>query len=286
MSFFSVGKARKLTGLAMVLVFFFIGSLELRGQTTLIKLVDSTRVSTDIINVSNRSLFTEAGSFNLTEIYSVTFLTEIEYQKKVSVARFLNEFGIQLYIRDIKLRAAPKDVVTANRNKYAEEDKLVISKPSGFSESDYSYFRFGAGLGIDYGGFGARLTVLPSKHVGVFLAGGYAIAGLGINGGVTLKTAPDNRLSPYFSLMYGYNAAIAVIGASQYNKLYNGFSLGGGVQLKSRRTPTNYWLFGLVVAFRPSEFDRDFTALQNNPTITGLTKPLPVNISVGYHFAF
>jgi hypothetical protein len=88
MSFFSVGKARKLTGLAMVLVFFFIGNLELRGQTTLIKLVDSTRVSTDIINVSNRSLFTEAGSFNLTEIYSVTFLSEIEYQKKFPLRGF------------------------------------------------------------------------------------------------------------------------------------------------------------------------------------------------------
>ncbi len=286
MSFFSGDRDSKLAGLAMVLVFVFVGNLELRGQTTLIKLVDSTRVSTDIINVSSRSLFTEAGSFNLTEIYSVTFLTEIEYQKKVSVARFLNDFGILIYIRDIKLRPAPKDVVTANRNKYAEEDKLVISKPSGFSESEYSYFRFGAGLGIDYGGFGARLTVLPSKYVGVFLAGGYAIAGFGVNGGVTLKTAPDSRVSPYVNLMYGYNAAIAVIGASQYNKLYNGFSLGGGVQLKSRRTPTNYWLFGLVVAFRPSEFDRDFTALQNNPTVTGLTKPLPVNISVGYHFAF
>lgn len=270
----------------MLLVCILISNLDLRGQTTLIKLVDSTRVSTDIVNVSSRSLFTEAGSFNLTEIYSVTFLSEIEYQKKVTVARFLNEFGILIYIKGIKLRPASKEVVAANRSKYAEEDKLVISKPSGFSESDYSYFRFGAGLGIDYGGFGARLTVLPSKYLGVFLAGGYAIAGFGVNGGVTVKTAPDSRLSPYFSLMYGYNAAIAVIGASQYNKLYNGFSLGGGVQIKSRRTPTNYWLFGLVVAFRPSEFDRDFTALQNNPTITGLTKPLPVNISVGYHFAF
>lgn len=270
----------------MLLVCVFISNLELRGQTTLIKLVDSTRVSTDIVNVSGRSLFTEAGSFNLTEIYSVTFLTEIEYQKKVSVARFLNEFGIQIYIRDIKLRPASKDVVVANRSKYAEEDKLVISKPSGFSESEYSYFRFGAGLGIDYGGFGARLTVLPSKYLGVFLAGGYAIAGFGVNGGITLKTAPDSRVSPYVNLIYGYNSAIAIIGASQHNKLYNGFSLGGGVQLKSRRTPTNYWLFGLVVAFRSSEFDRDFTSLQNSGTVTGLTKPLPVNISVGYHFAF
>ncbi len=270
----------------MVLVSFFISHLELRGQTTLIKLVDSTRVSTDIVNVSSRSLFTEAGSFNLTEIYSITFLSEIEYQKKVTVARFLNEFGILIYIKQIKLRLAPTEVVAANRSKYAEEDRLVIEKPSRALESEYSYFRFGAGLGIDYGGFGVRLTVLPSKYVGLFLAGGYAIAGFGLNGGVMVKTAPDRRVSPYFNVMYGYNAAIAVIGASKSNKLYNGVSLGGGVQLKSRRTPTNYWLFGLVVAFRSSEFDRDFTLLQNSGTVTGLTKPLPVNISVGYHFAF
>ncbi|MCX8491724.1 MAG: hypothetical protein ORN54_11715 [Cyclobacteriaceae bacterium] len=286
MRFIARKRERNFAGLMMVLVLCFIDNFELHGQTTLIKLVDSTRVSTDIINVSSRSLFTEAGSFNLTEIYSVTFSSEIEYQKKVSVARFLNEFGIVIYIKEIKLRPAPKDVVAANRRKYADEDKLVISKSSGFSESEYSYFRFGAGLGIDYGGFGARLTVLPSKYVGVFLASGYALAGFGVNGGIMVKTAPDSRVSPYFNMIYGYNAAIAIVGASQYNKLYNGLSLGGGVQLKSQRTPTNYWLFGLVVAFRSSEFDRDFTTLQNNPTITGLTKPLPVNISVGYHFAF
>ena len=220
MSFFSGDRNRKLTGLAMALAFFLIGNLELRGQTTMIKLVDSTRVSTDIVNVSSRSLFTEAGSFNLTEIYSVTFLSEIEYQKRVSVARFLNEFGIVIYIKDIKLRPAPKDVVADNRNKYAEEDKLVISKPSGFSESDYSYFRFGAGLGIDYGGFGARFTVLPSKYVGVFLAGGYAIAGFGVNGGITLKTAPDGRVSPYVNLMYGYNAAIAIIDKQRVTSVF------------------------------------------------------------------
>jgi hypothetical protein len=287
MSFFSGDRNRKLTGLAMALAFFLIGNLELRGQTTLIKLVDSTRVSTDIINVSSRSLFTEAGSFNLTEIYSVTFLSEIEYQKRVSVARFLNEFGILIYIREMKLRPASKDVVVANRSKYAEEDKLVISKPSGFSESEFSYFRFGAGLGIDYGGLiGGRLTFLPDKHLGIFVAGGYALAGFGVNAGITLKTRPDKRVSPYFNAFYGYNAAIAIIGASQHNKLYNGFSIGGGVHLKSRRNPTNYWLFGLVVAFRPSQFDRDYDNLFNSGAARGLSKPLPVSLSVGYHFSF
>jgi hypothetical protein len=264
MSFYLRDWDRKLMRLAMLLVCIFISNLDLRGQTTLIKLVDSTRVSTDIVNVSSRSLFTEAGSFNLTEIYSVTFLSEIEYQKKVTVARFLNEFGILIYIKQIKLRPAQTEVVAANRSKYAEEDKLVISKPSGFSESEYSYFRFGVGNGIDYGGLlGARLTFLPDKHLGIFLSGGYALAGFGINAGVTVKTSPDKRVSPYFSALYGYNSAIAVFGAVPFKKLYNGFSLGGGVQLKSRRTPTNYWLFGLVIAFRPTQYDLDYTDLQN-----------------------
>jgi hypothetical protein len=268
------------------LVFVFLNLSEGRSQSTLIKLVDSTKVSTDIINVSSRFLFTEAGSFNLTEIYSVKFLSEVEYQKRVSIARFLNDFGIPIYIRDVKLRPASGEVVAASRSKYAEEDKLVIAKGSSISDSDYSYFRFGAGVGIDYGGFGGRLTILPDKHVGLFLAGGYAIVGFGYNVGVMLKTSPDKRVSPYFSAMYGYNAAIAIAGASQYNKLYYGFSLGGGVHLLSRRNPKNYWLFGLVLAFRPSEFDRDFNALQSSSTIVGLTKPLPVNLSVGYHFTF
>jgi hypothetical protein len=120
----------------------------------------------------------------------------------------------------------------------------------------------------------------------LLFGGGYALAGFGYNAGAMVIANPDKRISPAFIFMYGYTAAIAISGASQYNKLYYGPSIGFGLRSKSRRNEGNYWQFGLAIPFRPSEFETDFNALKSNPNITGLTKPLPITISIGYHFVF
>jgi hypothetical protein len=270
----------------------FANLVHARAQEAIIKLVDSTKVSTQLVNVSDRSLVTEAGSFNLTEIYSVKFLSVADYQKRMALAKYLNDFGIMVFVVDKQLPPSPKEVVSANRNKYNEEDKFVESeKMLEEEETTHSYVSFGLGLGIDYGGIGARLTILPDKHVGFFGAAGYVIAGFGYNFGATVFTSPNKRLSPYFSLMYGYNAAIVVSSTTNFNpsgtqnfsKIYYGPSLGGGVRLASKHN-NNYWSFGLVFAFRSEEFRRDINRLKQTNSL--LVEPLPINISVGYNFGF
>ena len=71
-----------------------------------------------------------------------------------------------------------------------------------------------------------------------------------------------------------------------YNKIYYGPSVGVGCISKSRKDNKNYWHFELLVPFRSSQFTSDLAALKNNPAIQGVTDPLPVAISIGYHFVF
>lgn len=143
--------------------------------------------------------------------------------------------------------------------------------------------KLGIGLGLDYGGIGARLTITPTTNFGVFIAVGYNLQKAGLNGGLTYKFLPDKRVSPVMHVMYGYNAVIIVEGLEQYNKTYYGLTVGGGIELNMRRT-SNYWSFELLYSFKSSEYERDWDAIKNNPSIEVSADPLPVTISVGYHF--
>ncbi len=86
-------------------------------------------------------------------------------------------------------------------------------------------FTFGIGGGLDYGGFGGNLLLYPQKNFGLFVGGGYALAGFGFNAGAKIRYIKDEQASkftPYFMGMYGYNAAIAVTDATEFNKLFYG----------------------------------------------------------------
>jgi hypothetical protein len=277
--------------LLIILLFAFTIA---KSQTALVTLVDSTKVNTDISSISDKLLLTKAGSFNLTEIYSVRFSSNDEYRKKITEAIQLLDLGVIVYVEGI--RQTPIDPVKVAENKA----KLMTDKPygtpitssdthptkSGDFEKAPTQVSAGFGIGQDYGGFGARLTVMPEKHFGLFFGGGYALAGFGYNFGAMVIGAPDKKVSPTFSFMYGYTAAIKIDGASQYNKIYLGPSIGFGLMSKSSRHEGSYWHFGIAVPFRPSEFDKDFNTIKSNPRITGLEKPWPVTISIGYHFVF
>ena len=82
-----------------------------------------------------------------------------------------------------------------------------------FSIASYAQFEIaeeeskanlGFGLGISYGGIGARLSFLPDKHVAIFGAGGYNLNGLGYNFGVEARLLPGKRVVPALLAMYGY----------------------------------------------------------------------------------
>lgn len=58
------------------------------AQNTLITLNDSTKVKTEITAISDNLLFSKAGSFNLSEIYSIRFESKEEYNKKKCLQTF------------------------------------------------------------------------------------------------------------------------------------------------------------------------------------------------------
>jgi hypothetical protein len=141
---------------------------------------------------------------------------------------------------------------------------------------------FGLGVGIDYGGFGGRFTLMPAKKFGIFIATGYNTAEAGFNGGMTYKFKPEKRVAPTFSAMYGYNGVIVVKGGDAESKTYYGPSCAIGIEMKQRRNRKNYWNFELVLPIRPKEFNDDIDALEDAGY--SITKPLPIAFSVGFHF--
>lgn len=147
-----------------------------------------------------------------------------------------------------------------------------------------SILKLGIGLGMDYGGFGGRLTVTPTTHLGIFIAVGYNLHKAGINGGLTYKFLLEKKVTPIANIMYGYNAVIVVEGADQYDETYYGLSVGGGIELNTKKSG-NYWSFEIIYPFRSSEYKDDWDTIKNDPNIEIVSDPLPITISVGYHFS-
>jgi hypothetical protein len=149
----------------------------------------------------------------------------------------------------------------------------------------YHQLNLGLGFGIDYGGIGARLNYVPERHFVVFVGAGYNFVKAGYNVGASYRFNPTNRWCFYYTLMYGYNAAVKVENASHYDKVYYGPSTGAGLELRLNKDKGNYFNFELLVPIRSQEYEDDFEDIKNNPNIQIYAEPLPVTISVGYHFS-
>lgn len=142
----------------------------------------------------------------------------------------------------------------------------------------------GVGAGLDYGGFGGRMTYYPEKHVGLFGSLGYAVAGTGYNFGAKCRFNPDSRARVVAGAMYGYNAAIHVSNVSGYDKLYYGTSILVGTELRTKNKPRNYFSLELIIPFRPSAYTDALNSLKANPNVTKISEPPAVTASLGYHF--
>jgi hypothetical protein len=96
------------------------------------------------------------------------------------------------------------------------------SKNSSYKKDggDVDQVAIGVGLGFDFGGIGGNFLVYPQENIGLFAGGGYTPAGFGYNVGAKFRfaTKSSSRFHPYLTGTYGYNAAIAVSNAAQYNK--------------------------------------------------------------------
>jgi hypothetical protein len=163
--------------------------------------------------------------------------------------------------------------------------KIIVLTLSFFSSATLwaqDKTAFGIGAGFDYGGIGVNLTGYANKNVALFGGVGYAIAGAGFNGGIKIRFATESRIVPFLTGMYGYNAAVAVTNATQYNKIFYGPSFGFGLDFRGRPEKRGYWSLALLVPVRGSDVDNYLNDLRSKGVVIG---SLPsVAVSIGYRF--
>jgi hypothetical protein len=139
----------------------------------------------------------------------------------------------------------------------------------------------GVGMGLSYGGFGARISIFPVDRVGVFGAVGYNLHKAGYNVGGIVRILPKGKFCPVVMFMYGYNGVIIVQGLKELNQTYYGPTVGSGMEFHFGNRP-NFLNVELLVPIRSEQWRRDVDYLLNHPDIE-MTEPLPIAISVGYH---
>jgi hypothetical protein len=149
----------------------------------------------------------------------------------------------------------------------------------------YDKVTIGLGMGFDYGGFGASLLVYPAQHIGIFGGVGYALAGVGYNGGIRLRMTPANgKVNLCLIGMYGYNSAIYIQNQKSLNKIFYGATVGIGLDTRYRPEKSGYWSFALMVPFRGSEVNDYMNELKRNHGVEFKNELFPIGISVGYRF--
>jgi hypothetical protein len=148
----------------------------------------------------------------------------------------------------------------------------------------------GFGLGLDYGGLlGVKFAYLPIPNLSVFAAGGYYLFGFAWNTGVTWHILPSTSrytLRPNIKIMYGVNGGTMVDGASEYNKLFYGFTPGAGLEIMFGKKKRNGIDFDLNFPIHGQDFYNQLDKMENDPMLTGVKKPPPVAFSLGFHHEF
>ena len=143
----------------------------------------------------------------------------------------------------------------------------------------------GFGIGHDYGGIiGGNILFYPQKNIGLFAGGGYAFAGFGYNVGIKGRFFLNEGASvtPFVLGMYGYNAAVKVLGSSEYDKLFYGATFGAGVDLRLGASKKNYLSFALVVPTKIGDAQAYQDHLDENGIADFDWELLPVGFSIGY----
>jgi hypothetical protein len=146
-------------------------------------------------------------------------------------------------------------------------------------------FTTGIGFGQDYGLIGFNITVYPQKNVGLFLGAGFAVAGFGYNAGIKLRALPNHGRSivrPFLLGMYGYVEAVAVTHDPQYNKIFYGPTVGGGIDI-GPTTGKGYLSLAIFVPFRSPDVQNYIDELRASG-VTINNNLVPVTFSIGYKF--
>lgn len=171
---------------------------------------------------------------------------------------------------------------TAQENQYE-------NTTAKFNKDDmHSLVDVGVGIGLYYGGFiGPAVQLVPLDHLGVFGSVGYFLSDfgwqLGVNGYIMPKV-PTKSFRVYGTAMYGTNASIYIDGSTQYNKVYLGPSFGAGIEMRFGNFKKNGLNIQILYPVRDSQYDTDLDIVKNDPFVTIDSEPLPINLSIGYHF--
>lgn len=246
-----------------------------KAQIVTIKMRDSTLLVAKLYRYSDKYLVTSYGDFKLNAVNSVRFFGK-DVQKADYYAPKLRLSGITVWIDDKRLDPlAP-----------ALSDRELDSLVAFINVNEVAHGSIGLGVGLDYGGLGAQSSFYINDHVDLFVAGGYVLVGLGLQGGLLFNLSPKKKVNPTFGVMYGYNAALKVQGASQFDKIYYGPSISAGIMIRSRNGALNRWRYEVILPYRSSEFDADVRYLKSLSTISFRNEPWPVLISAGYLFGF
>ncbi len=156
---------------------------------------------------------------------------------------------------------------------------------SNNNDDEWNRLYAGVGFGMDYGGIiGIKAEYNPLPYVGGFIGLGYNLVGLGVNGGIVGRAFPYKRVTPVAIAMVGYNAVIKVDGASQYDKIYYGVSVGLGADFIVGPRRRNKMFAAVYYPFRNAEFEKDNTAIKNNPNIIIEQEVLPITFTFGFMF--
>jgi hypothetical protein len=175
----------------------------------------------------------------------------------------------------------------------AQDDQIPVRDDHAIKPpaADLTHFMdFGIGLGLDYGGvLGIQIGVAPIKHLTFFAALGYDLIQpgwqVGIKGLFLPKTTKQS-FRPLLKVMYGCNSVIVVDGFSEYDKVYTGFTVGAGLELRFGKKKQNGFDLDLNVPLRTPDFWEDYNTMLNDPYIEVTTGPLPIAFSIGFHHEF
>jgi hypothetical protein len=150
----------------------------------------------------------------------------------------------------------------------------------------------GVGTGLDYGnagfhGFGANLTVLPFRKVGIFYAIGGTpsldISTIEYSTGIKYILWSYPTWSTEIVAMYGQNYRLDVIDAPEYDRAFPGFSFGVNENYRYR----NFFLsLGLYVPILSEEAKKYRDDMNNNPDFILFQEPFPIQASMGIGFYF
>jgi len=154
-----------------------------------------------------------------------------------------------------------------------------------FKDEPADVFTAGLGFGQDLGGIGANLTYYATNRLGFQGGLGYALAGVGFNAGVKyrfLKDASLSKRTPFFTAIYGYNAAIKISNLHEKDTLFYGPSVGFGFDSKALGKSHTYWTFAIYYPFRSNEVTNYMDYLKKNYGVVFKSDLFPITLSISY----